>query len=85
MRFVHFTSGEALTRAVAWKFLSGGLFLFAIGLLILLFPLILAVVVAAFCFIAGLSLVGIAWRIFWTARPIPPGRKAEDAVWREIE
>lgn len=85
MRFVHLTSSEALSRAVAWKFFSGGLFLLALGLLILLFPLILAVVVAAFCFLGGFALVGLAWRIYWTAKPIPPSRYAEDAVWREIK
>lgn len=85
MWFVHLTSSESFSRAVAWKFLSGGLFLLAVGLLILLFPLILAVVVAAFCFLAGFALVGLAWRIYWATKKIPPSRDAEDAVWREIK
>jgi hypothetical protein len=85
MHFTFISGDQRLTQAVAWKLLSGGLTLVSIGVLILLFPLILAMFVAAFCFLGGTALIGTAWRIFWSTRGTSKKPDVEEANWREVE
>ena len=85
MHFTFVSGDQRFSNAVAWKLLSGGATLLSIGVLILLFPLILAMFVAGFCFLGGTALLGAAWRVFWSTRRGVPNREAEEATWREVE
>jgi len=86
--FSFFTARNGLTRMLAGRLLAGGIFLIAVGLFVLVFPMIVASIVAAVCFIMAAVLLGGAWRIFRASTPLYSARNSgdgyEDAVWREI-
>lgn len=89
MAFVQFFSvNRELSRAVAGKLFTAGLICMGFGALILAFPMILALVVAGFSFLAGFGLISGAARAFLAGKAAPPAavrREFQDANWREID
>lgn len=88
MLYTYIASSGGFTRVLAMRLLTGGLTLALVGVLILLFPLVLAVFVAAVCFLGGAAMLAGAWKVYRavpssTARS-PEGGKYEEAVWREV-
>ena len=86
MFFASFTASQGFSKLIALKLLIDGIALFLVGLFILLFPMVIAMLVSIFCFTGGAFLLAAAWKIFQATRSIssPPGRPVEDAVWREL-
>jgi membrane protein implicated in regulation of membrane protease activity len=71
---------------LVWKFLTGGLFLLGLGLLIVVFPELLAIPVSLLCFVGAAFLFMGAWRVFWASRRMEqPAEDYEDASFYEIE
>lgn len=88
MFFTYFVAQNGLGRLLAAKLLTGGVVLVLIGVVVLVFPLLVASVVAAGCFVVASFLLGGAWRVYRASRLLPPREPAreqfEDAAWREI-
>ena len=88
MFFTYITARNGLTRMLAGRLLAGGVLLIALGLFVLVFPMIVASIVAAMCFIVSAILLGGAWRIYRASPPLHPTRTSndhyEEAAWREI-
>lgn len=94
MIYSQFTSGRELTRALAGKLFFGGVFLIAVGVLIVVAPQLVAIPLSVLLFLAGFFCLSWAWRIFWASRSMPTSTGAasesarqkdyEDATFREI-
>jgi len=79
-----------LSTFLAGKLLTGGLILIGIGILILMFPELLALVVAGFCFLGGGGLLMAAWRVWWGFRRAKRSSsfdegEYEEVSWKEVQ
>ena len=77
-----------LSTYLAGKLVTGGLFLIGIGILILLFPEVLALLVAGFCFLGGGGLLMAAWRVWWSFRRAKRSafsEEYEEVTWKEVQ
>jgi len=68
--------GREFSRYLAWKLLTGGLFLLGLGLLIIMFPQLLAIPVGALCLFGAAILLGGAWKVFWNSQRL--GKRSDD-------
>lgn len=88
MFFTYFTARNGLGRALAARLLMGGILLVLMGLFVLVFPIVVASIVAVLCFLGASALLSGAWRVYRASRPLPSMRseaeRFEEAVWREI-
>lgn len=80
-----FSNNRELSRFLVWKLVSGGLFLLALGVLLLVVPQLVAYPLAFLFFFIAFFLLAGAWRVFWASRRVAPGeREYEEASFREL-
>ena len=85
MMFTFFGASREFSRYLIWKLVVGALFLFALGVLILVVPELVVIPLAAFFFLVAFFLLVFAWRVFWTARAFDEEtRDYEEASFREL-
>jgi membrane protein implicated in regulation of membrane protease activity len=84
--FANFSTGREFSRYLAWKLLTGGLFLLGLGLLIVMFPELLAIPVSLLCFMGATFLFVGAWKVFWASRRMEqPPREYEEVTYYEVD
>ena len=84
--FAFSSQNRQFSRYLAWKLLTGGLFLLGLGLLIIVFPELLAIPVGALCLFGATILLAGAWKVFWNSRKL--GKRTddyEDVTYYEIK
>jgi membrane protein implicated in regulation of membrane protease activity len=85
MIFTTFSSDREFSKYLVWKLFTGGLFLLALGVLLLLIPELLAYPLAFLFFLVAFYLFAGAWKVFWTMRGAPSEeREYEEASFREL-
>ena len=84
MLFVQLFSGREITRYLAWKLLAGGLLLFLLAALLVLFPRLVAIPVAALCLVGAVACLAGAWRAFLAARKMDRARGYQDAEFHDL-
>ena len=86
MLFADFSTNREFSRYMAWKLLTGGLFLLGLGLLIIVFPELLAIPVGALCLVGATFLFVGAWKAFWASQRMEqPTKDYEDVSFYEID
>lgn len=85
MIFATFSSDKEFSKYLIWKLFTGGLFLTALGVLLLVIPELLAYPLAFLFFLIAFYLFAASWKIFWASRGAPTEPKEfEEASFREL-